>query len=246
MRNAPPNQRGRFITFEGGEGTGKSTQTRRLVDHLIALGIDAVATREPGGSPGAEALRRLLLAGAVAPLGPAAEALVFSAARIDHLDATIRPALARGAFVVCDRFADSTRAYQGALGNLDPRLIRALERVTVGETRPDLTIILDLPAEIGLARAGARAPAGSADRFEAEDLSFHQALRSTFLEIAASEPERCIVIDATLSQEAVAAAVWEAVATRFLAGIHSAQRQGRGRGQASGRVRRSQAQRERA
>src|ERR1700739_3012243 len=122
MLDNHPIRRGRFITFEGGEGTGKSTQPRRVVDHLVSVGIDAIATREPGGSPGAEALRHLLLAGAVAPLGPAAEAVVFSAARIDHLDATIRPALGRGAFVVCDRFADSTRAYQGALGNLDPRL----------------------------------------------------------------------------------------------------------------------------
>lgn len=227
MRDDPLSRRGRFVTFEGGEGTGKSTQTRRLVDHLGALGIDAVATREPGGSPGAEALRRLLLAGAVAPLGPAAEALVFSAARLDHLQETIRPALARGAFVVCDRFADSTRVYQGALGNLDPRFIRALERVTVGETRPDLTIVLDLPAEIGLARAAARRLT-RVDRFEAEDLSFHQALRSAFLEIAAAEPERCVVIDAAPSEEAVAGAVWKVVETRLLAGAHVL-RQGRPR-----------------
>jgi dTMP kinase len=218
MLDNPPIRRGCFITFEGGEGTGKSTQTRHLVEHLAAVGIDAVATREPGGSPGAEALRHLLLSGAVAPLGSAAEALVFSAARIDHLDATIRPALARGAFIVCDRFADATRAYQGALGNLDRRLIRALERVTVGETRPDLTIILDLPAEIGLARAGARRASGSADRFEAEAFSFHQALRSTFLEIAAAEPERCIVIDASASKEEVADAIWKAVELRLLSG----------------------------
>lgn len=230
MRDDPPSQRGRFITFEGGEGTGKSTQTRRLVEHLAALGIEAIATREPGGSPGAEILRRLLLAGAVAPLGPAAEALVFSAARIDHLDATIRPALARGAFVVCDRFADSTRAYQGALGNLDRRLIRALERVTVGETRPDLTIILDLPAEIGLARAGARRPNDVPDRFESENLAFHQALRSTFLEIAAAEPDRCVVIDATASEEVVAASIWETVEARILAGADAVHRQQRRKG----------------
>jgi dTMP kinase len=219
MLDNPPIQRGRFITLEGGEGTGKSTQTRRLVAHLASLGIDAIATREPGGSPGAENLRQLLLAGAVAPLGPAAEAIVFSAARIDHLDATIRPALRRGAFVVCDRFADSTRAYQGALGNLDPRLIRALERTTVGETRPDLTLVLDLPAETGLARAGARRASGAADRFEAEALAFHQALRSTFLEIAAAEPQRCVVIDASADEERVADAVWKAVETRLLAGM---------------------------
>jgi dTMP kinase len=209
-------RRGHFITFEGGEGTGKSTQTRRLVSRFAANGIGAIATREPGGSPGAEVLRQILLAGAVAPLGPAAEAIVFSAARIDHLDTTIRPALARGTFVVCDRFADSTRAYQGALGNLDPRFIRGLERVTVGATRPDLTIVLDLPAEIGLARAGARRLSESADRFEAEALAFHQALRTTFLEIAAKEPSRCIVIDASANEERVAEAVWEAVEARLL------------------------------
>ncbi|HWG05374.1 MAG TPA: dTMP kinase [Beijerinckiaceae bacterium] len=218
MLDNPPIQRGRFITFEGGEGTGKSTQTRRLVARFTALGIDAIATREPGGSPGAESLRQLLLAGAVAPFGPAAEAIVFSAARIDHLDVTIRPALTRGAFVVCDRFADSTRAYQGALGNLDPRLIRALERTTIGETRPDLTLVLDLPAEVGLARAGARRASGAADRFEAEALAFHQALRSTFLEIAAAEPQRCVVIDASADEEAIADAVWKTVETRLLAG----------------------------
>lgn len=206
--------RGRFITFEGGEGAGKSTQVRRLLERLQALGIDAVATREPGGSTGAEIMRHLILSGAAKPLGPVAEATLFAAARADHLDATIRPALARGAWVVCDRFADSTRAYQGALGNVDPRLIAALEEVTVGETRPDLTLILDIPAEEGLARAAARSGT-NADRFESEGLSFHRRLREAFRELAAREPGRCVLIDAGAEPDVVAEAVWSAVAERL-------------------------------
>ncbi len=144
---------GRFITFEGGEGAGKSTQIARLLDCLKAEGLDAIATREPGGSPKAERIRESVLSGAAQSLGPFAEAILFSAARIDHLRETIRPALARGAFVLCDRFADSTRAYQGVLGHIDASLMRALEWATIGDTRPDLTFILDVPAEVGLARA---------------------------------------------------------------------------------------------
>lgn len=205
---------GRFITFEGGEGAGKSTQVRRLLARLQAAGIDAVGTREPGGSTGAEIMRHLILSGAAKPLGPLAEATLFAAARADHLDTTIRPALARGAWVVCDRFADSTRVYQGALGNVDPRLIAALEQVTVGETRPDLTLILDLPAEEGLARAAARSGQG-ADRFESEGLAFHRALREAFRALAAEEPARCVLIDASGTPEAVEEAIWQAVSTRL-------------------------------
>lgn len=205
---------GRFITLEGGEGAGKSTQVRRLLARLQAAGIDAVGTREPGGSTGAEIMRHLILSGAAKPLGPLAEATLFAAARADHLDATIRPALARGAWVVCDRFADSTRVYQGALGNVDPRLIAALEQVTVGETRPDLTLILDLPAEEGLARAAARSGQG-ADRFESEGLAFHRALREAFRALAADEPARCVLIDASGTPEAVEEAIWQAVSTRL-------------------------------
>src|SRR6267154_3713120 len=166
--------RGRFITFEGGEGTGKSTHAALLADRLKGLGIGVVLTREPGGSPGAEVIRHVLLSGVAKPLGAEAEALLFAAARDDHVRTTIEPALARGAWVICDRFIDSNRVYQGTLGNLDPNLIRALERVTVGELRPDLTFILDVPAEIGLARAGTRRAGESADRFEAESLAFHE------------------------------------------------------------------------
>ncbi|WP_245516191.1 dTMP kinase [Ancylobacter aquaticus] len=205
---------GRFITLEGGEGAGKSTQLRRLLARLKAAGIDAIGTREPGGSTGAEIIRHLILSGAAKPLGPLAEATLFAAARADHLDATIRPALTRGAWVVCDRFADSTRVYQGALGNVDPRLIAALEEVTVGETRPDLTLILDLPAEEGLARAAARS-GRDADRFESEGLSFHRALRDAFRALAASEPGRCVLIDASGDVDGVEEAIWKAVSTHL-------------------------------
>ena len=158
--------RGRLITFEGGEGTGKSTHSALLADRLKALGIEVVLTREPGGSPGAEAIRHVLISGAARPLGAETEALLFAAARDDHVRNTIEPALARGAWVVCDRFIDSTRVYQGILGRVDPKFIRALERVTVGDLTPDLTFIMDVPAEIGLARAHKRRGEAAPDRFE--------------------------------------------------------------------------------
>jgi dTMP kinase len=210
--------RGRFITFEGGEGAGKSTQIERLRRRLEARGVRTVATREPGGSPKAERIRESVLAGAAKPFGPLAEALMFSAARIDHVEKAIRPALDRGTFVLCDRFADSTRAYQGALGDVAPALIKALENAAIGSTRPDLTLVLDVPAELGLARAGERRRrAGrAADRFEEEDAAFHGQLRQAFLEIARAEPARCVVIDASQDQEAVEADIWAHVERRFL------------------------------
>lgn len=207
--------RGCFITLEGGEGAGKSTQVQLLADYLRSLGRDCVTTREPGGSPVAEQLRGVILSGVAASLGPAAEAVLFSAARIDHIAQTIAPALARGAFVICDRFADSTRAYQGAQGNVERSLIDALEKVAVGRYRPDLTLILDLPAETGLARANKRRADAKADRFEAEDISFHQGLRKAFLEIAAREPERCVVINAEQPPDVVAKEIRGAVTTRL-------------------------------
>ena len=208
---------GCFITFEGGEGAGKSTQIARLRRRIEAAGQPVLVTREPGGSPRAERIRTVLLAGGAKALGPLAEAVLFTAARIDHLERTIRPALQAGTHVLCDRFADSTRAYQGALGSLDESTLSSLERVAVGDTEPNLTLILDLPPEAGLARIRRRqAERGEgADRFEAEGLPFHVALREAFLRIAAGAPRRCVVIDANRNEDAVEAAIWQAVLERL-------------------------------
>ena len=207
--------RARFITLEGGEGVGKSLQAKRLEERLAGLGLPVVRTREPGGSPGAEELREAILSGFASGFNPASQAFLFSAARVDHLDKTILPALARGAWVVSDRFVDSTRAYQGVAGNLPPDFITSLERLTVGANMPDLTLVLDLDSEIGLKRAGARRQAESADRFESEGLPFHKTLRRAFLDIAAAEPLRCAIIDADRSEDDVAAAIWSTVETRL-------------------------------
>jgi dTMP kinase len=207
--------RGRFITFEGGEGTGKSTQAASLAQRLRSMGIGVVLTREPGGSPGAEIIRHVILSGAAKPLGPEAEAILFAAARDDHVSSTIEPALARGRWVVSDRFSDSTKVYQGALGHVDPLLIGGLHRVTIGTLRPDLTFILDLPAELGLQRAAARRGERNADRFEGESLEFHEKLREAYLHLAASEPNRCVLIDARDEPNAVAVRIWETVAKRL-------------------------------
>lgn len=218
MTAAAPDRpsRGSFISIEGGEGGGKSTQSKALVRRLRAAGLEAVATREPGGSPSAELIREALLSGTFQAQGPKAEALLFAAARIDHLDHIIKPALERGAWVVCDRFHDSTRAYQGALGALDPGFLETLERVSLEGCKPDLTLILDLPATTGLARAALRRTAGAAaDRFEREPPAFHQALRQAFLAIAAREPDRCVVVDATQSPDEVEQAIWDAVRYRL-------------------------------
>lgn len=212
MTDAP---RGRFITFEGGEGAGKTVQAKRLETRLKDLGLKVVRTREPGGSPDAEALREAILSGFARQFGAEGEALLFAAARIDHLEQTILPALERGAWVVCDRFADSTRAYQGVASALPEAFIGRLEHVAVGTNRPDLTLVLDIPAEAGLERARSRRGKGGADRFEAEGLEFHETLRRAFLGIAAAEPERCVVIDALKSKQKVAAAVWSAVEARL-------------------------------
>lgn len=207
--------RGKFITFEGGEGAGKSTQANLLAARLRAQGIDVVLTREPGGSAGAEIIRHVLLSGAAKPLGAEVEAVLFAAARADHLDHVIRPALERGCWVVCDRFADSTRVYQGALGKVDPRILSGLERVTVGDAIPDLTVILDLAADLGLQRARSRAAGGDSDRFEKEGLDFHEQLRAAYRDIAAREPGRCILIDASGSENKVADDVWTTVRDRL-------------------------------
>ena len=212
-------QRGKFITFEGGEGAGKSSRVAGLAERLRGRGIEVVVTREPGGSPGAEAMRDVLLSGKIKPLGPGAEALAFYAARLDHIEKTIRPALERGQWVICDRFSDSTRAYQGASHQVDERLLKALDRVIVADMKPDLTFILDLPPEIGMARANARRGAQETDRFEGEDLTFHHALRARFLDIAAQEPQRCFVVDATQSPDDVSAALCDLIDLRLELGF---------------------------
>src|SRR5580700_10552697 len=205
-----PPGRGRFITFEGGEGSGKSTQIRTLAERLNAAKQRAVVTREPGGSPGAEIMRHLVLSGMGKLLGPEAEALLFAAARDDHVHTVIKPALEQGVWVLCDRFSDSTRAYQGRLGKVAPEIMNAMERVTIGDLKPDLTLILDVPVEVGMRRAAARRGSGAPDRFEAEDLKFHQQLRDAYRQIAANEPQRCVLIDASVDAGAVAAGVWAA------------------------------------
>ena len=206
--------RGKFITFEGGEGTGKSTQVRRLVGRLQARGLEVVQTREPGGSPGAEDIRNLVLNGAADRWSPRTEALMMFAARSDHLERTIRPALDAGAWVVCDRFADSSRAYQGAGGGVPPGFIEALDATVVGDDQPDLTLVFDLPVERGLERAFGR---GLFEvRFESKGLAFHQRLRDGFLAIARAHPQRCVVIDASGNEDEVEARVWAAVDARQL------------------------------
>jgi dTMP kinase len=207
--------RGKFITIEGGEGTGKSTHSKLLADRLRSLGIEVALTREPGGSPGAEVIRHVLLSGAAEPLGVEAEALLFAAAREDHVRSTIEPALARGAWVISDRFSDSTRVYQGTLGRLDEKFIRGLERVTLDGLKPDLTFILDVPADVGLARAKKRRGEDVADRFESESLATHRALRESYRSLAASEPDRCVVVDATEPKPAVAERIWMTVNERL-------------------------------
>lgn len=203
--------RGRFITFEGGEGSGKSTQIRILADRLNAANLRTITTREPGGSPGAEIIRHVLLSGIGKTLGPEAESLLFAAARDDHVHEVIKPALEQGVWVVCDRFTDSTRVYQGELGKVDPKLIRAMERVTIGDLKPDLTIILDVPVAVGLERARQRRGAAAPDRFESEDVAFHEKLRAAYRRIAENDPQRCALVDADADPDTVATRVWTAL-----------------------------------
>jgi dTMP kinase len=211
--------RGRFITFEGGEGSGKSTHIQTLAARLDAAKLRAIVTREPGGSPGAEIIRHLVLSGMGKLLGAEAETLLFAAARDDHVHTVIEPALNQGTWVLCDRFSDSTRVYQGRLGKVAPAVLNAMERVTIGDLKPDVTLILDVPVEIGMARAAARRGTGAPDRFEAEDVKFHQQLRDGYLQIAADEPQRCVLIDATADPGTVAANVWAAVRDRLFASV---------------------------
>ncbi|WP_417229530.1 dTMP kinase [Brevundimonas sp.] len=204
--------RGIFITLEGGEGTGKSTQTRRLVERLRAEGRSVVQTREPGGSAGAEAIRKLVVAGEAERWSPRTEILLMYAARSDHLERTIRPALAAGDWVVCDRFADSSRAYQGAGGGVPPAFIEQLDAGIVADDQPDLTLVFDLPVEVGLERAFGRGLFET--RFESKGLAFHTRLREGFLQIVRDHPERCVLIDADGDEDSVEARVWAAVQAR--------------------------------
>jgi dTMP kinase len=207
--------RGRFISFEGGEGSGKSTQIKILAERLAGVKLQTIVTREPGGSPGAEIIRHLVLSGMGKLLGPEAETLLFAAARDDHARTVIEPALKQGTWVLSDRFSDSTRVYQGALGHVAPGILNAMQRVTIGDLKPDLTVILDVPVEVGLKRAAVRRGTAAADRFESEDISFHQQLRDAYREIANNEPKRCVLIDATEEPAKVAANIWSAIRDRL-------------------------------
>lgn len=202
---------GRFITLEGGEGTGKSTLARGLAEALRAGGARVVVTREPGGAPGADVIRALLVSGETNRWSATEEALLFAAARLNHLNNTIRPAVARGDWVICDRYYDSTRAYQVAAGGLAPRVLDSLN-LLIEAPAPDLTLVLDIDPAAGLARS--RGAHAGEDRFERKDPSFHVRVREEFLAIAAREPDRCVVIDATQPKDAVLAAAIDAIEAR--------------------------------
>ena len=204
---------GRFITLEGGEGAGKSTQIARLKTWLEGRGKTVAATREPGGSPGAEMIRKLLVEGPAERWDGVTEALLHFAARRDHLRTTVWPALKRGAWVISDRFADSTRAYQGYGHGLDLAMLERLYGVAVGDFRPDLTLVLDLPIDVGLARAAARR--GTETRYESLPIEFHRRVKAGFLEIAKREPSRCVVIDAAQDIDTLAAMIARTVSDRL-------------------------------
>jgi dTMP kinase len=209
---------GLFITFEGGEGAGKSSQVRLLAERFRAAGRAVVITREPGGSPGAEAIRSLILSSGTG-FAPTAEALLFAAARRDHVEKTIMPALSAGSVVISDRFADSTRAYQGAAGSVPRETIDALERIATAGRMPDATILIDLEPAVGLSRAALRRGASETDRFESEGLAFHARVRDGFLAIAAANPKRVIIVDGAGDIPLVEAAIDRALAARgFVAG----------------------------
>lgn len=209
----------RFITFEGGEGVGKSTQVKRLAAALGQHSIEAVRTREPGGTPQAEAVRAFILQGRSEAWGPGAEAVLFAAARLDHVNKLIAPNLEGGRWVISDRFSDSTRAYQGLTGGVDSKLIDALEILALNGHTPDLTIVLDMDPELAFRRVLERETeavvAETGDRFEKEDLEWHKRLREAFLEIARKHPERCVVIPANQSEDALHQEIWDLLLRRF-------------------------------
>jgi dTMP kinase len=214
-----PLRQGRFITFEGGEGVGKSTQVKRLVAALSERSIEAIRTREPGGTPKAEAVRAFILQGRSEAWGPGAEAVLFAAARLDHVNQLVAPNLDQGRWVISDRFADSTRAYQGLTGGVDVRLIDALEVLALNGHRPDLTIVLDMDPEAAFRRVMEReteaALAATGDRFEKEDLEWHKRLRDAFLAIARNNADRCVIIPANQTEEALAEEIWDLMLRRF-------------------------------
>ena len=205
--------RGKFISFEGGEGAGKSTQARMLRDQLQSRGRTVLLTREPGGSPGAEEIRKLLVEGEPERWTPLAETLLFLSARADHVERVIEPALAAGTWVISDRFADSTFVYQGIARGLGVEAVRRLQHAALGDFAPDLTILLDIDPRAGLARAGARGE--TENRFERFDDGFHARLRAGFLQIAAAEPARCAILDGSREVEMIAADVWRTVGERL-------------------------------
>ena len=205
-------KKGIFITFEGGEGAGKSSQIKYLNEKLNKLDYDTALTREPGGTSGAEAIRHVILSGGAEKLGADVEAMLFSAARADHVDHVIRPALEAGKIVLCDRFFDSTRVYQGATGNVDMDFLYALEKVACGDIWPDLTLILDLSAEEGMKRANSRRSSDDIpDRFEKEAMEAQEMRREAFRRIAEKEPERCKLINASGTEKEVAKRIWKVV-----------------------------------
>lgn len=211
-----PDRRGRFITLEGGEGAGKSTQACRLAGWLRGKGLSVVETREPGGSDGAEAIRDLLVRGEEGRWSPMAETLLLNAARADHVERVIEPALMRGDWVVCDRFADSTLAYQGAAGGLGPDIVTALHSLVFGSFAPDLTLIFDVDPATGEKRVAGRGETRT--RFEKKGEAFHKALRQSFLDIARDDPERCVVIEGGAETDTVERAVRAAVSERLTPG----------------------------
>ena len=212
-------QRSRFITFEGGEGVGKSTQVKRLIAALGRREIPAIRTREPGGTPNAEAVRAFILQGRSEQWGPGAEAVLFAAARLDHVNHLIAPNLKSGKWVISDRFSDSTRAYQGLTGGVDVKLIDALEVLALNGNKPDLTIVLDMDPEIAFRRVLERETEASlaqtGDRFEKEDLDWHKRLREAFLAIARNNADRCVVIPANQAEDALEQEIWDVLLRRF-------------------------------
>jgi dTMP kinase len=219
MLDVPARHAARFITFEGGEGVGKSTQVRLLLERLAGVRIEALRTREPGGTPKAEAIRAFILQGRSENWGPGAEAVLFAAARLDHVRQLIAPNLGAGRWVISDRFHDSTRAYQGLTGGVDDRLIRGLEELALDGHKPDLTFVLDMDPAAAFNRVNARvleaALADTGDRFEKEDIEWHRRLRDAFIAIARANPDRCVVLPANQSEESLSQEIWDIVTRRF-------------------------------